>query len=92
VLNWEAVLADIMVTLGCFLGETKLRKNFGRDLKHFSSIERDHRLKWKGILHSELANVATYLLKTERHLQHGCTHFSKNLGATLKLEASVKVT
>jgi len=46
-LNWEAVLANIRVTLGCFLGETKLRKNFGHDLKHFSSVERDHRKSGK---------------------------------------------
>jgi len=36
-------LTDIKVTLGCFLGETKLRNHFGRDLKQFNSVERDHR-------------------------------------------------
>jgi hypothetical protein len=33
-LNREAVLADIRAKLGRFLGETKLRKNVGYDLKH----------------------------------------------------------
>jgi hypothetical protein len=41
-LNLEAVFADIRVTLGCFLGETKLRKNVSLDFKHYSSVERDH--------------------------------------------------
>jgi len=46
-LSWEAVLADVRVTLGCFVGETKLRKNVGHDLKHFSSVVRDQRKSGK---------------------------------------------